>query len=81
MKKLASFRISLTIKILILVLAVVLITDFTIGFMAFRISSKNLKQSIFDNLSALSEDSVHKIEALNEKQFTALHFLSELEFI
>lgn len=81
MNKLSSLRISLTSKMLIMVLSVVLIANIVIGLLAMNISSKNLKQRIYENLTSLSEDTVHQIEAINEKQLTALHFLSELEFI
>ncbi len=81
MNTLASLRISLTSKMLMMVLGVVLLADIAIGIVALNVSSKNLSDSIYNNLSAMSEDAVHQIVAANDKQLTALHFLAELEFI
>ena len=66
---------------LLMVLGVVLLADLFIGIMIYRSSSKNLSKSIFNHISAVSDDAVNQIAAINEKQLTALRFLSEVDFM
>lgn len=81
MEKKSSARISLTAKMLIMVLSVVLVANLVIGFIAYQISSRNLTKSVNNHLSAVSDDVVDKIVAINEKQLTAVRFLAELDFM
>lgn len=81
MSGLASARLSLTKKMLILVSTVVLLADIVIGLISYGVSSKNLRKSIFSHISAVSDDVVHQVEAINERQLTAIRFLSQMDFI
>ncbi|MBP5156490.1 MAG: methyl-accepting chemotaxis protein, partial [Treponema sp.] len=81
MSSTASTRISLTAKMLTLVLGVVLIANLAIGFITYKISSSSLTKSVFSHLSAVTDDVVDQIFAINEKQLTALRFLAELDVV
>ena len=81
MKEPSSVTVSLSVKLLILLLSIVLIANITIGLIAYRISSKGMKKSVNNQLSTFSTDLVNQISAINEKQFNALHFLAEQRFL
>ncbi|MCR4953608.1 MAG: methyl-accepting chemotaxis protein, partial [Treponema sp.] len=81
MSKKNSVRFSLTIKLLIIFLVVVIIANIVIGTVTYRISSKSLTQSVFNHLSAVSDDISNQIVAINKKHFTCLHFLAEEDFM
>ncbi len=81
MGNLSSARITLTAKMLIMVLGVILVSDLMIGFITYRISSQNLTKSVFEQLTAVSTDLSNQVTAQNEKHFTAMHFLAEQEFM
>ena len=81
MSKKNSVKFSLTIKLLIIFLSVVIVANFVIGSVTYKISSKNLTQSVFNHLSAVSDDISNQIAAINKKHFTCLHFLAEEDFM
>ncbi len=81
MSKASSVRLTLTTKLLILFLPIVLIASLTIGFISYRISARSMTQAVFSELEELAEDTVHRIEAVNERNFSVLHSLSELAFV
>ena len=76
-----SFRASLTIKLLVMVLGVLIISTILLGTFAYRITSKSMTQSVNNQLTSVSSDIADRIAAVNEKHFTALHFIAEQEFI
>ncbi|MBQ6566489.1 MAG: cache domain-containing protein, partial [Treponema sp.] len=76
-----SARVSLTAKMLVMFLSVVLVVTIAIGSIAYVISSRNLTKSVFSQLSAVTDDIVHQIEAINEKNLTSLRFLAELDAV
>ena len=76
-----SVKFSLSLKLLIMFLAVSVVANFIIGIIAFRISSQSLSQSVYNQLSAISEDLSNQISAINEKNFEALHFISEQDYM
>ena len=81
MSKASSVRLTLTTKLLILFLPIVLIASLTIGFISYRISARSMTQAVFSELEELAEDTVHQIEAVNDRNFSVLHSLAELTFI
>jgi methyl-accepting chemotaxis protein len=81
MEKKSSARISLTAKMLVMVLTVVLVTSLVIGIITYRISSKNLNTSVYNHLSAVTDGVVSKIADINEKQLTAIRFLAQLDAV
>ena len=81
MKSLKSLRITLTFKLLIMSLAVLILANVGLGTVAYRLSSVGMKNSVYNQLTAVSSDIANQIAAINEKQFTALHFLAEQEFM
>ena len=74
-----SLRVSLSIKILIMFLAVILTATITIGAAAYSTSSSGMEKSVDNHFTAVATDVANQIAAINEKHFTALHFLAELE--
>ena len=40
-----------------------------------------MTQAVFSELEELAEDTVHQIEAVNDRNFSVLHSLAELTFV
>ncbi len=76
-----SARVSLTAKLLVMFLSIVLVVTIAVGSIAYVISARNLTKSVFSQLSAVTDDIVHQIEAINEKHLTSLRFLAELDAV
>ncbi len=81
MAKKSSLRVSITVKLLIMFLAVIILANILLGTVAFKLSSKGMTQSVYNQLSSVASDLANQIAGINEKQFTALHFLAELDII
>ncbi len=79
MGKKKSLRVSLSFKMFLMFLAVILIATITIGVVSYRTSSSGMEQSVDNHFTAMASDVANQIAAVNEKHFTALHFLAELE--
>ncbi len=77
----SSARVSLTAKLLVMVLAVVLVATVTVGTLAYKISSNSLTKSVHAQLSAVTEDVVNQVKATNERHLTSLRFLAELDAV
>ena len=77
----SSARVSLTAKMLIMVLGVVLIATLSTGIIAYKISSNSLTNSVHEHLSAVTADVVNQVAAINEKHLTCLRFLAELDTV
>ena len=77
MSRKTSVKFSLSLKLLIMFLAVSVFANFVIGIVAYSISSKSLSQSVFNQLSSISDDLTNQIAAINEKHFESLHFIAE----
>ncbi|MCR4939612.1 MAG: methyl-accepting chemotaxis protein, partial [Treponemataceae bacterium] len=69
----------MSVKILIMFLSVLLIATITIGAVAYKTSSSGITESVDNHFTAVTTDLANQIAALNEKHFTALHFIAELE--
>ena len=78
MKKIDKIRLPLTVKLLMLFLAVIMIASFAIGTISYKSASKGMTQSVYNHIDAISSDVVHQIEAINLKHFQTLHSLAEL---
>ena len=76
-----SFRISLKVKLLIISLIMLIISNIVVGRVSYTLASKGMSQSVNNHLSAVSNDIANQIEAINQKHFTSLHFLAEQAFI
>jgi len=74
-----SLRVSLSVKILLMFLAVILAATITIGVVAYSTSSSGMEESVDNHFNAIASDLANQIAAINDKHFTALHFLAELE--
>lgn len=81
MSRISSLRVSLTIKLLVMSLTVLIVANVILGTVAYKISSVGMKQSVYSQLGATSSDIANQIAAINQKQFNALHFLAEQAFI
>lgn len=81
MSKKPSVSFSLTAKMLVIFLSAVLVANIAIGTITYGIAAKGMTESVYAHLSAVSSELSGQIAAINEKQFTALHFLAEQEFI
>ena len=76
-----KLRTTLTVKLLIMFLAVILFTSITIGAVAYRTASKGMTQSVFSHIDAVSSDVVNQIIGINEKHLTSIKFLANLDFM
>ncbi len=76
-----KFRFTLTPKLLIMFLAVILFTSITIGAVAYSTASKGMTQSVFSHIDAVSSDVVNQIVSINEKNLTSIKFIANLDFI
>ncbi len=76
-----SMRLSLTIKLWVMFLSVLIIAIITLGAFAYKITSENITQTVYSRFDSISFDIAEKISSITEKHLTALHFLAEQEFI
>ncbi|MCR5622810.1 MAG: HAMP domain-containing protein [Treponema sp.] len=81
MNKKQSARINLTVKMLGIFLPVVLVANLVISAIVYQISAKGMRDSVNSHLTAVADDLANQVAALNSKQFTAMHFLAEQEFM
>ena len=81
MGKRKTAYISITAKLLVIFLSVLIIVNVLLGMVAYRISSDGMSQSITNQMNAISEDIANQIAAINEKHFQTLHVIAELDII
>ena len=81
MSKISKIRLTLTAKLLLLFLSVLVISIVVFGEIAYKEASAGMTQSVYNHIDAVSTDVVNQIEAINHKHFTSLHFLAELTFM
>ncbi len=81
MSKKQSARVNLTIKMLMIFLSVVLVANLVISTITYQISAKGMRESVNKHLTAVADDLANQVAALNSKQFTAMRFLAEQEFM
>ena len=81
MKHKKNVRISIAIKLLAMFLTVLIIAIITLGTVSYRITSNSMTKSVYSQLDSVASDIAGKIAGINEKHFTALHFLAEQQFI
>ena len=67
MKKSKGFRLTLTGKLMILILSVVICAILAIAFMSYRQSSRALTKSVHEQLTAVANDISHQIDSINKK--------------
>ena len=79
MKKSKGFRLTLTGKLMILILSVVICAILAIAFMSYRQSSRALTKSVHEQLTAVAKDISHQIDSINKKELSTLRVLSEME--
>ena len=79
MSKISKVRLTLAVKLLIMFLTVLIVSNITFGEVAYKQASAGMKKSVYDQIDAVSTDIVNQIQAINEKHFTSLHFLAGLE--
>ncbi len=81
MSSATSARVSLTAKMLVMFLGVVLLATISIVAVAYVISARNLTKSVNAQLSAMTDGVVSQVRDINEKNLTALRFLAELDAV
>ncbi len=74
-----NFRISFTIKMLVMFLSVLFISNFVIGFVNYKTASKGIASSVYRELESVTSDLTNQIKGINEKEFSNLHILANLE--
>ena len=81
MAKKGSLRVTLTVKLLVMFIIVVVISSVSVGIVSYKNAAKGLTESIYTRIEAASSDVVDKVVAINEKHFQTLHALAELTII
>lgn len=81
MSQKSSVRVPITIKLLVIFLSVVIVSNIAISLISYRIAAKGMNKSVNDHLSSVADDVANQIAAVNAKNFAALHFLAEQAFI
>ena len=77
----AKFRLAINFKIQALIVPVVLGALFFVGVIAYVSFSRAITGNVKDYFSSIAHDISHQIEAINEKNFNALYFLSNMDLI
>ncbi|MCR4627866.1 MAG: HAMP domain-containing protein [Treponema sp.] len=78
MSKKSLLRVSITVKLLVMFLSVVLTATVVLGIVAFRIASKGMTQSVYNHVNAVTTDVVNQVAAINRKHFQSLHAIAEI---
>ena len=81
MSKVGKVRLTLTVKLLMLFLGVVLAISITIGSVAYKTASGGMTKSVYNHIDAVSSDVVNQIAAINKKHLTSIRFLANLKFM
>ena len=81
MKKKGKFRLTLTLKLLMMFLIVIIAACFSIGTIAYRSASKGMTENVYNHMDAVSTDVVNQIVGINQRHFQTLHSLAELAII
>ncbi|MCR5762056.1 MAG: HAMP domain-containing protein [Treponema sp.] len=81
MNRISVPKISLRVKLLVLFLSVVLVANITLGLIAYRLASKGMTTNVYNQLTTASKYLTTQVSDSNEKQFNALHFLAEQDFM
>ncbi len=81
MAKKGKLRITLTVKLLVMFITVVVISSVSVGIVSYKNAAKGLTESVYTRIEAASTDVVEKVVAINEKHFQTLHALAELTII
>ncbi len=81
MAKIKKIRMTLTVKLLVLFLPVLLITCFTIGSVAFQQATAGMTQAVFSQIEAKADDVANQIAAINDRHFQTLHSIAKLDSI
>jgi methyl-accepting chemotaxis protein len=78
MAKLGKLRISLTAKLLMMFLTVLLVAIVIFGEIAFKTASTGMQQGVYNQINGVSSTVVNQIVAINQRHFQMLHSLAEI---
>ena len=81
MAKLGKLRITLTAKLLMLFLTVLIVSIVIFGEIAYKEASAGMKQGVYNQIDAKAADVVNQIQAINDRQFQMLHALAEVSIL
>lgn len=79
MGKSGKIRISLSVKITSMSLAIVIIAMSVVGVFSYRFSSKSITKSTNDRLTAIVKDIAHQVESINQEHFSQLQMLANMD--
>lgn len=74
-----KIKISLSLKLTVISLAIVITAMLIISIFAYRFSSKEITNSTNDHLAAIVKDISHQIESINKIHFEQLRMLSDMD--
>ncbi len=78
MAKIGKLRVTLTVKLLVMFMVVVIVSSISVGMVSYRNAAKGLTESVYTRIEAVSNDVVNKVTAINQRHFQTLHALAEL---
>ena len=78
MSKFSKIRLSITAKLLLLFLSVIIISIVVFGEISYKEASTGMTESVYNQIDATTMDVVHQIEAINQRHFQMLHSLAEI---
>ena len=81
MAKKVKIRLTLTMKLLILFLSVLIVTNFTIREVSYKETTSGMTNSVYTQIDAVSKDVVNQIKAINDKNLQTLHVVAELAMV
>ncbi len=81
MAKLGKLRITLTAKLLMLFLTVLIVAIVIFGEIAYKEASAGMKQGVYNQIDAKAADVVNQIQAINDRHFQMLHALAEVSIL
>ena len=78
MSKFSKIRLSITAKLLLLFLSVIIFSIVVFGEISYKEASTGMTESVYNQIDATTMDVVHQIEAINQRHFQMLHALAEI---
>jgi len=79
--KTGKIKISLQVKLLIMVLAIVIVSSTVLSIVAYKRFSTSLTHNVYEKLAEVSDNVCRQIESVNEREFEKLRTLAKLDII
>jgi len=81
MAKIKTVRISLTTKLLIMALSVVIASNVVLGIVGYNRASMGMEASVYEQIQTSSTNIANQLASVNEKHFQTLHVVAQLDTV